>query len=87
MRVRHRHLFHFQVEYGVSHGGRQVEFFLARQDICRILRVDEKMHGLEFGALSCEDIALELYRRLPDERKPSAVEVWEDGENGARLEW
>lgn len=87
LRVRHRHLFCFRVEYEVSHGEREVEFFLARLDVCRVLQVHEREHGLEFGTLSCEDIAQEIHRRLPNGRKPSAVEVWEDGENGARLEW
>lgn len=83
LRARHRHMFHFRMEALVKGEDREIEFhdFL------------ESSRRLAYGALgkadvrgwSCEMIAIDILEScgLP---AMSAVEVWEDGECGARVE-
>lgn len=84
----HRHLFAFRVECSVKQADREIEFHTLQ----RALRVacthweNPRRAELMFGAMSCEMIALELYRMLPD-FPVLAIEVWEDDECGARVEW
>lgn len=84
LRARHRHLFHFKVEVPVRHGDRDVEFHTLLERLKQILFFSYELCGLEFdfGELSCEHIAAKLLPLID----ASAVEVWEDGECGARVE-
>ncbi len=79
--VRHRHRFLVRAEMPVCHDDRDVEFITLGRQVCGHLT---RLHGdpCEFGAMSCEMIARELVAALG----LSACEVWEDGENGARVE-
>lgn len=87
----HRHLFHFRVECSVLHHDRQVEFHMLRA--AAVEAVEElataRLNGeLLFGSRSCEMIATELGACLLSRNWPVvAVEVWEDRENGARVDW
>lgn len=84
---RHRHLFHFQVEARVDGDNREVEFHdlleEAKRSLCNSF--DSKFSHFEFGHSSCEMIAKEVLAGITT---PGvyAVEVWEDGECGARVE-
>lgn len=87
----HRHLFHFQVECGVSHDDRQLEFhdlLAAAKKIVKIKwYVQAAADTYDFWGNSCEMIAKELAQALIASTWPiTAVEVWEDGECGARVE-
>ena len=82
---RHRHLFHVRVEWQVRHEERDVEFHIAQGWVRDAFRQRFGEEPVEFGARSCETIATWLHEALL--RKPVAVEISEDGENGARLEW
>lgn len=86
----HRHVFKWRVECLVSHLNRQIEFFEVRaaaresaDNIFTMEKITEK---------SCEMAAFEVLRDLTGPRNPhytwavQAVECWEDGENGARVE-
>lgn len=84
---RHRHQFTFRAEFGVKHGDREVEFHAAQAMMIEALMLFEwSVHGIEFGARSCEQIAVALHDAL-SALEPCAIEVWEDDEHGARLEW
>tara|TARA_R100001510_G_C7633920_1_gene192403 strand:- start:242 stop:583 length:342 start_codon:yes stop_codon:yes gene_type:complete len=80
---RHRHQFGFRCYAYVTHSDRDEEFILMQRRIKKQLRGMFGGNILEFGRMSCEDIAeyileanLNLYK----------VEVWEDWENGAIVE-
>ena len=95
LRERHRHLFKFVVEFMVSSAkigqddNRQIEFFEAQRMVSDALKALWGRSPHEFGALSCERIASDLHEQLRGIHAflPCAIEVWEDGENGARLTW
>lgn len=90
LRDRHRHLFRIQVEVRVWGFDREVEFqIFQRQAIEAVSRGWQRGPlGFEFGSSSCEAIAVGIMHRLQviAELPVSAVEVWEDGENGVRIE-
>lgn len=81
----HRHMFHFNVRISVNHNDRDIEFiqfkrWLERQYQSGTIQVDYK---------SCEMLAEDLIdvisSRYPD--RDMVVKVFEDGENGAILEY
>jgi hypothetical protein len=79
----HRHMFHFSVIKTVQHNDRDVEIIVLKREMENYL-VDKYLadHGcLDFGNMSCEDIAQELILAFDLER----CSVLEDGENGAIL--
>ena len=80
----HRHLFHVLIAWRVSHLKRQVEFISAGRDVKdNILGKLTQRHGIYIlEDMSCEQLAELL---LDQERDASWVEIWEDGENGARV--
>lgn len=81
--VAHRHEFHVEVCADVSHNDRQIEF----HDLGDELRGLLPDHGEDLGGASCEMMAAELFVGL-EALHPGAIrwiEVWEDGECGARV--
>ena len=81
----HRHIFHFRVNIQVSHNDRDIEFILFKRELedlysSAILEVDYK---------SCEMMAedlIEYISKMYPGRKIE-VEISEDGENGAILQY
>ena len=86
LRAPHRHLFHVRGEWCVVHADRAVEFHIARRMLVSAFEFLYGAQPSDLGTRSCEQVAVELRNAVPEPR-PSAVEVWEDGENGARVEW
>jgi hypothetical protein len=94
LRHLHRHVFLFRVEWRVSHDDRAIEFLTALEWLQHCLKlyglyaVNCEGGTLSFGTLSCEQIATKLFPMFDsqDHPVPSAIEVWEDGENGARVD-
>jgi hypothetical protein len=85
----HRHEFLIRVEARVGHDDREIEFHMLKREakLAMITAFDAAEQGSEFqfGHRSCEMIAQHLYASI---RYPvSAIEVWEDQENGARVEF
>ncbi len=80
----HRHMFMFVVGFAVRHDDREVEFHTAQS----WLR-DAIHDNVDYGARSCEMIAKDLARELvvAEHPHPTFVEVWEDGEHGARVDF
>ena len=83
----HRHVFTIRAEYVVSHGDRDVEFHIAQGWLRDAVSTvwSHNGDGYQFGGMSCEDIAERLCHGLSV--KPNAIEVWEDDENGSRVEF
>jgi len=83
--VPHRHIFHFRVTLDVFHNDRDIEFIMFKREL-------EALYGngtLQMDYQSCEMLAESLIKYISTaypERKIS-VEVSEDGENGATLEY
>jgi hypothetical protein len=82
---RHRHMFHFTVASKVTHSDRDKEFIMLKRDV--IEYVNKKYYNTytrtcEFGSKSCEMLAEEVLKEFDAEW----VEVWEDLENGAKVE-
>ena len=86
LRYPHRHIFHIIVEFKVNHNNRDLEFIIMKHKIEKFLK-DKFYISIyklcNFGQMSCEAIA-ELI--LDEFRDAVSCEVWEDKENGARLE-
>ena len=82
LRHPHRHEFTIKVCVQVLHSDREVEFHTLQREIRALFRTEH-----DFGASSCEHIAKDMVDQLYDAGyRPEWVEVWEDGENGARVE-
>lgn len=80
LRDRHRHVFHVRAEKAVTHSDRDVEFVLLGRAVKAFC---EGLAGsAEVESWSCEHWAEALIERFD----LTACEVWEDGENGARVE-
>lgn len=91
----HRHMFHFKMSKRVFHDDRDVEFIRWKREVTTYLKhkytdtvevqgdfMIQDAAYLNFGRMSCEQIAKELLEKFDC----LFVEVWEDGENGARVE-
>jgi hypothetical protein len=80
---RHRHLFWVQVEAAVTHDDREIEF----HDL--LDQVKAWWPGPELGRWSCEQIGKHYLNHLIQDygHRSYLVEVWEDGEVGARVTW
>lgn len=87
--ARHRHIFNIKVEFAVSHDDRDIEFIEAGREVKVYL---ERSFGTpcEFGEMSCEMIAKEIITKFAKARSLEgrivSCEVWEDNENGARVQ-
>jgi len=82
---RHRHMFYFTVACKVTHSDRDKEFIMLKRDILEYINKEYyniSSRTCEFGSKSCEMLAEEILKEFNAE----CVEVWEDQENGARVE-
>lgn len=82
----HRHMFHITAAKQVYHDDRDLEFIMFKRDILQWLHdnyYDAGTRTMLFGAKSCEMIAREIF----NEFNCVWVEVWEDNENGAKIEY
>jgi len=78
---RHRHVFVIRCEFPVTDADREIEIFTRQQEIQRLV-AERFGTPAEFGAMSCEHIALRLMERFPGCAK---CEVLEDGAGGAAV--
>jgi len=84
LRNEHRHVFHVKVSVVAAHGDRDVEFFILKRNLSLHC---ERFAGQSF-LYSCEQLASRLGALLQKDRyKVQWIEVSEDGENGARVEY
>lgn len=78
----HRHVFHIKVWKRVEHDERDIEIIMLKRNIEETLSYyyyDTVLRTHYFDTMSCEAIARKIY----EEFNCTAVEVLEDGENGA----
>lgn len=83
----HRHMFHFRVWIDVFHNDRDVEFIQFKRWCQSLYQGDNSVLSLDYK--SCEMIADDLYVQIAS-RYPGRVvhiEVSEDGENGALIQY
>lgn len=83
----HRHIFYVEAKLPVSHGDRQLEFFMVKRFIDDFLY--EKYPDGRLWRNSCEMLAEEILCALQSNyelRKGVSVYVFEDGENGGGVE-
>lgn len=91
LRTTHRHKFFVRVSF-ITTSDRAVEFFIAKSavdaQIARMLSKFVTAVGLPSLPYSCERMAEEIGLSLQQcSYVVDAVEVWEDDENGARVEF
>lgn len=81
----HRHIFHFKVKIDVLHNDRDIEFIMFK----RWLEGLYVNNTLQLNHKSCEMIGEDLYVQINAmfPGRDVTIEVSEDGENGAILEW
>jgi hypothetical protein len=78
-------MFHFTVACKVQHDDRDKEFIMLKRDILEYIYeyyYNTSTRTCEFGPRSCEMLAKEVLEEFDAEW----VEVWEDMENGAKVE-
>lgn len=89
LRNRHRHIFHVKFAVRVGHDDRAVEFHMLRTTLNEEIEVvSQKLRDEPFK--SCEMLAGEIAARMwerVDNLDIAFVEVWEDNENGARIDY
>ena len=81
----HRHVFHITASLRVTHSDRDREFIMLKRDIQDFLKqkfYDDKERTHVFNSMSCEMIAECILEYFGCDW----VEVFEDNENGARVE-
>ena len=79
LRHPHRHLFHVEMAWEVSHADRDIEFIDQKRKVERFIK--RNWQGQNIGSLSCEMLATMLLRKF----NAGMVGVFEDGENGAEV--
>ena len=81
----HRHIFHFKVAITVTHNDRDIEFIQFKRWLEKLY--EEKTIELDYK--SCEMMADDLYAQI-NAKHPGRevhIDVSEDGENGAHIEY
>lgn len=81
----HRHIFHFRVAIEVEHSDRAIEFIQFK----RWLESLYNKEILQLDFMSCEMIAEALYLKIAEKypNRDVKIDVSEDNENGAHLEF
>lgn len=82
LRHSHRHIFHIECKFKVSHDNREIEIFMQQYKIEKYL---SGIYGnpCRFGSMSCEMIAKELMNEFSDMEE---CKVTEDGKGGAAVQ-
>jgi hypothetical protein len=81
----HRHIFHFRVAIEVEHSDRAIEFIQFKRWLEKLYNQDI----LDLDHKSCEMIAEDLYLKIAEKypNRDVKIDVSEDNENGAHLEF
>lgn len=84
----HRHIFNVEVEFKVNHNDRDLEFFLMKELVQKIIKSLYKKNPDYIDWLmvwSCEMIAEDIYEQIPTVYEVVRVNVSEDWENSSTL--
>lgn len=79
LRNLHRHIFHVKLGIPVNNSDREREFFIEKRKLEEVTLLFEET----CSSTSCEMFAEEILQKIPH---AIWCEVWEDNENGARVE-
>lgn len=81
----HRHIFHFKIAIEVVHSDRDIEFIQFKRWLESLYSKDI----LQLDFMSCEMIAESLYLKVAEKypNRDVKIDVSEDNENGAHLEF
>ena len=81
----HRHMFHFRVDIEVFHQDRELEFILFKRELEGLY----EQGTLQLDYKSCEMMADDLYEYISEKypNRDVIIQVSEDGENGAIIEY
>lgn len=81
----HRHKFHFRVAISVLHNDRDIEFIQFQRWLENLYKDDI----LQLDYKSCEMMSDDLFEQIADSypRRDIKIEISEDGENGALIEY
>ena len=81
----HRHIFHFRIAIEVEHSDRAIEFIQFKRWLEGLYSKDI----LQLDFMSCEMIAEDLYLKIAEKypNRDVKIDVSEDNENGAHLEF
>ena len=81
----HRHIFHFKVGITVTHNDRDIEFIQFKRWLEKLY--EEKTIELDYK--SCEMMSDDLYEQIIAKHpgREVHIDVSEDGENGAHIEY
>jgi hypothetical protein len=85
LKLKHRHMFHVTLEIAVKHDDRELEFFMVKEELNKLLKVDTVT---DLGSRSCEVIAKAVIGKMQElygANRHITVTVMEDDENGARV--
>ena len=78
----HRHIFHVEAKFQVTHNDRDKEFIVAKRRLTEFVR--DTFEGKSLGSTSCEMMCEAIYKEFKLFGLKS-VKVFEDDENGAEL--
>lgn len=78
----HRHMFHIEAEIQVFHDDRELEFIIVKRDLDNWLHLNVDYKSCEMIA---KDVLAYLHSRWDCSARYTRVDVFEDGENGARV--
>ena len=83
LRNKHRHMFHFRVYIEVFHDDREIEFFMFKRDVERMIKF------ISINDKSCEMISDELHSAIKAKypNRSMTIEVSEDLENGSHKQY
>jgi hypothetical protein len=81
----HRHMFHFRVQISVTHNDRDIEFIQMKRWLERMYQDGTLQLNYQSCEMMAEALAEKIQERFP--KRFLKIEVSEDGENGAILEW
>jgi len=82
----HRHIFYIEVEISVSRNDRELEFFIVKKELDNYLEayLNNKNRIVGSCEMFAEDILRFIIGKYPNRKY--MVSVFEDNENGARVE-
>lgn len=84
LRNLHRHIFYVTVKMEVFHNDRDIEFFMLKNDINKIID-DSKKTWLQ--TISCEQMGLDIINKLKQKyNRNICIKISEDNENSAIVE-
>ena len=83
----HRHIFYVQLKIEVSHDDRELEFFMVKKVLSKILHdiYADRDLGPNSCEMLCKDIKLAFEIKFPRKIRIYSISVSEDNENGSEV--